>query len=94
MRFKKKFIAYPVNSTVNFTWKSDVALIAWQFVRCRFFALKVDPILLKTFFNRIGPTRGQKTYDQSGPFLIACLFEKLLRYLFRIDFRVLASLVR
>ena len=34
----EKFTAWRVNSTLNFTWKTDIALIASRFVRYRFFA--------------------------------------------------------
>ena len=33
-----KSITWLVNSTLNFTWKTDIALIASRFVRYRFFA--------------------------------------------------------
>jgi len=35
---QEKFTAWRVNSTLNFTWKTDIALIASRFARYRFFA--------------------------------------------------------
>ena len=35
---QEKFTAWQVNSTLNFTWKTDITLIVLQFVRCRFLA--------------------------------------------------------